>query len=114
MKIEKPDWYSLFGNPSSDFKGCLDTWFNKNVEPINRMLEKAVEVSGNVDQFSMSMWRATKGRGTEDNTHKALLINIQPIKKETAEDVLRDIIENEFRSMSTALLNRAKAVLNEA
>ena len=85
LKIERPDWSIFTDGLGRD----LDKWFDKDVEPINKMLESAVEVyayglSGD-KRFS---WSSTRGKKDDS---KALLINVEPIKQETCADVLRDI-----------------------
>lgn len=107
MKIERPDWNGFFG--ISDKLG-VEAWFNDKVEPINKMLSEGVEVFVPKDFKDPDGGFWGKNKQSFD-THKALLINIQPIKKETAEDVLRDILENEVLTPGGATERRAKAVL---
>lgn len=68
-----------------------------NLETANLLLreefEKWTVVSGFIDAFSMSAWRSTHGRGTEDDNYQSRLMPPRPIRKETAEDVLRDYIK---------------------
>jgi len=93
LQIEKPTWWKLINGtfPPQFSVDSLAKWFEENVEPINKMLAEGVEVFSKYDKTYLGyMW------STADNhhqNHKALLINIQPIEKETAEDVLRDFIE---------------------
>jgi len=91
----------------------LDNWWKKEVEPINKMLRDAVEVHSHMRSGEVC-W-AEKGFA-KDATHRAYLIGIEPIKKETAEDVLRDYIRrcesDESGSMDvTDIIERAKRVL---
>ena len=127
LKIEKPNWHVELITLNKSSSGMslaqeqwLNEWFHQEVEPINKILAEGVEVSGDVDDFSMSEWRSTKGRGYENNTHKALLINIQPIKKDTAEDVLRDLSKEVICTTTQKLAERmivlqarAKSVLEQ-
>jgi len=70
---------------------CFLEWFEKEVEPINKMLDEAVEVYGYSDlNVSNHTYASDK---QECDTHKALLINIQPIKKETAEEILQSFMD---------------------
>jgi hypothetical protein len=64
-------------------------------------------------------WYASEN-GTYPKTHTALLINIQPIKKESAEDILKDMIK-EYSDIEKYIgprgpfwdvFERAKAYLN--
>lgn len=112
MKIPRPD--DLYCD------GRFRQWFIAHVEPINRLLSEGVEVYQRrnlKNQPYESVWTPDWCHG---DTNKALLINIQPLKKETAEDVLRDLVryceeagiphvgeaDPEFK-----LYNRAKALL---
>ena len=108
MRIERPDW----GRMGSPFltKSTMNRWFEEKVEPINKMLSEGTKVEGYFTDSGYWIYDISKP------THKALLINIEPIKKDTAEDVLRDFVEAwEGRSGFTGkeLSQRAKAVLGE-
>ena len=116
MEIIEPNWYDLDCLPSMGPKKAR-IWFKENVEPINKLLAEGVEVYA--DKFEEDKPIYFKDRAGEGQ--KALLINLQPIKAETAEDVLRDAIEFlDPHSDSEAkpdynheLFKRAKAVLKE-
>ena len=118
MKIERPDWLVLMRpdrtDPDSYFKKSeFDEWFDKHVEPINKMLEEGVEVY-NDETLSDTIWAYDmRPEFVKDQTRKALLINIQPIVKETAEDVLSDILNADWDDLGSDLHDRAKAVLGE-
>jgi len=115
--IERPDWKNITVHStqvggwycSDEINKNLNDWFDKHVEPINKMLSKAVEVqSGNKESLHWSAY------DVREATHKALLINIEPIVKDTVEIVLRDMTntlingtEHDFK----AVLERAKKVL---
>lgn len=75
---------------------CITTGYLA-IGEANRLLREEIEkwtvVSGFIDAFSMSAWRSTHGRGTEDDNYQSRLLPPRPIRKETAEDVLRDYIK---------------------
>ena len=120
MKIKRPG--NIFGKTEVSVEWFYD-WFDQCVEPVNKMLSEAVEV------VSFSPWAGANytwmDRGDykkcdikEDIHHKALLINIEPIKKETAEDILRDILEDSYigenyNDIYNDLKKRAKKVLEK-
>lgn len=117
MKIERPDWAYEGAFPANNdleyAENCLNEWFDKHVEPINKMLSEGVEVYGfqGPEGYAMEQFHSK-----ETDTHKGILINIEPIKKETAEDVLRDIVrdcDNAGIESMEDYYNRAKKVLGE-
>lgn len=123
LEIEKPNWDQVTkviygGGVTTWISSGLDTWFENHVEPINKMLSEGYEVfSRSNTTYLGDMWSIADNHHM---THKALLINIQPIKKETAEDVLRDFVkskltEGPYASWGTgdlcSLHDRAKALL---
>lgn len=94
MKIERPDWYEVLEvkTIANIYKTHLNRAWDKAVGPVNKMLSDGVEVttangSDWNDEYAINL------------THKALLINIEPIKEESAEDILRDIF-NQYKDMS--------------
>ena len=114
MKIERPFW----GRGSEEKPGlgpinapAFYKWFDKYVEPVNKMLADAIEV------YRIESSPAYTLSPTPGDTHKALLINIQPIRKETAEDVLRCMLrereENPNLVFQESWFQRAKAVLEK-
>lgn len=95
MKIERPVWCEFVGTIPTSISYDLNKWFDTHVEPINKMLSKGVEVhktSGSLKYCWLDKPIDAMGfvQGNYP-THKALLINIEPIKQETAEDILRDV-----------------------
>ena len=85
-KIDRPNWGENF-----------DFWFDKNIEPINKALDEAVEVGFYGDPTNSllvagGMTRFKTDVTDPDCTHTALLLNAQPIKVESAADVLRELI----------------------
>ena len=111
MRIERPDWKRM-GSPFLA-KSTLDRWFDDVVEPINKMLSEGVEVVG--DYTDSGYWVYD----TDKPTHKALLINIELTKKDTAEDLIRDLLSSDVVMEADGLENwkrwkqRAKEVLGE-
>lgn len=87
----------------------------------NAKLQAAgVEVQCHIDSRSCDKdrWVAFEHAKMDHHTHKALLINIEPIKEETCADVLRDMIEtskaHEYINTSdnAPWIKRAKAALD--
>lgn len=79
MKIKRPHQFT------SDM---FNRWFDECVEPINEMLAEGVEAYGhefkskeNRSKGTWTTWKAST------DTHKALLINIEPIEKPQSKDV---------------------------
>lgn len=115
MRIEKPNW------PGSEWLGGMserfNAWFDKEVEPINGLLSEGGEVYGEND----GCWFDDGAQDERINTHKALLINIQPIKKDTANTLLKDLVQGFFNANTledeSALLKdialRARDVLDD-
>lgn len=84
--IKKPQFYTelLNGDKTKErviTKEDFDLWFND-------LLKDAVEVYGNKNG---AQWFVTKGRHVREE-HKALLINIEPIRQESCADVLKDLV----------------------
>lgn len=97
MKIEKPKF--LVGWTTNSSRRRFDDWFANEVEPINKMLSEAIGMSGCADVgdsylYFDSVASESDTKPRSHHTHTALLINPQPIKKETAEDVLRAIVHH--------------------
>ena len=122
MKIIRPDWYSRYGHRShevglNDLNNWFQDWFSENVKPINKMLSEGVEVYSTTHTGHGKTWNSAQ---VMDDTHTALLINIRPVKKETAEDVLREFIEEAEHwfdgnscDIKPSLVKRAKAALGD-
>ena len=114
-RIECPDWDRLFRHDSRRLNETITMvfarWFRENVEPINKMLSEGYTVYYN----GHHIWY--KGSPGRDAINKALVINIEPIKKETAEDVLRDILAKDadvsnMTRLGQDAIDRAKKVLH--
>jgi len=110
--IERADWYDLIAA----------------VEDMNKMLAGGITLiknNGTYAWFEKENVTQKTIDSREGRISEALLINIQPIKKETAEDVLRDLVALEFMKVKmndihdhdnrplNKLKERAKAVLEK-
>lgn len=143
LKIKRPNWaecfvpvgfdYNRIQNLSlREYRECrsallrkLGGWFTDNVEPINKMLDAAVEVKcvkGLWGPNKEEMWVAEEPHVTShQRTHTALLINIQTIKQKTREEklegCLRGLIEIGKRDLSNlkydGYFDSAKELLKE-
>jgi hypothetical protein len=102
----------------------VQTWFNTHIAPLNKLIEGAVEVEG-ADRCE-TIYARPGYFAKEDVKQKALLIGIEPIVKETAEDILIDIINKiginicgiemldvKYKSLMPEL-QRAKALLESS
>jgi len=99
MKIERPKWQSMLdtGPPYSNPLDDLNRWFDKYVEPVNKILSEGIEVSGHRQREGWLMG-SLLDENNDGDTHKALLINIEPLKKLTATEekavkILNQIIQ---------------------
>ena len=107
MKIKKPHYDGFY--PSLYGDTVFEAWYNEVCEPINKMLSEGVEVCGYVTEDHVSM-HENHNAGSSD-THKALLINIEPIKQDSVEQFLKDIIQDENIESIGSLRSRAKKLL---
>lgn len=133
MKIERPNWlndiipsdYDPVDNklkitdPIKCFNSLLlhlNHWFDNSVEPVNKMLSKRIRVYTTKGNHSIDLNAYWSPYTMGYDTHEALLINMQLIKKETAEDVLRDLLKIEPRTHSeySRLVERARVILEGA
>jgi len=122
MKIDRPDWLTMTQSPDEHWRlGQLDKWFNENVKPLNDKIEKAIRVYG-PDPTTIVFCR---DQVEELDRYSGLVIDYGPMKKETAEDVLRDYLKTELKSIAhygeyserspfPEIIKRAKAVLSDA
>ena len=119
-KIERPDWEEVINVDTAlqyiapRLKRNLERWFNKHIEPINRALDGAVEVYANHGETSLGYtWTTKKWAGGD--THKAFLINIEPLKQETCADVLKEWVDAcgiaKLNKPEVDIFMRAKAAL---
>jgi hypothetical protein len=115
MRIEKPDW-------KYDIVECegFRQWWSDVIEPINLMLEDGVEVYSFEPLKKSVRWTPQWGHDESEFHSKGLLINIQPIKQESASDVLREFVKKSKEVSPTGqswpndiidILNRAKAAI---
>lgn len=94
----------------------FNKWWQAEIVPL---FENAVEVYGlNCNGWSsFSQYHNEPQTNTPEQqgkTHRALLINIQPIKEETAEDMLREIVESSTKRLGMVdveKIDKAKAWL---
>ena len=120
MKIEKPD--HIVWKQMGHF--AFERWFEANVEPINKLLAEGVEVYANHNKASKG-YAWTVEHWTDSDTHKALLIGIEPIKPKTKEeralDLLREMLAEwedakegvEYFFIVRHQYNELKALLSE-
>lgn len=115
-KIERPDWLreivGVFDGNVRVIERAND-WFTQNVEPVNRLLEEAEPVYSCNKHTGMAcaLW-GREDREDYHNTHKAYVIAVQPIKHETAEELLREFINKRPDGLVlAAFIERAKKVL---
>ncbi len=112
-RIERPDWKDT-QHFAPTMVLLFDRWFTENIEPINKAIDEAVIVCAVTT--SGCIW--TEGAHEKDN-YQALLINIEPIKKDTAEDILRELIKEQkdwgysTHTKMHALIVRSKKLLLE-
>lgn len=123
-KPEMPEWFKHgHDDPKSLAINIVefDQWYDKEIRPL---FENAVEVYRS--RFSGG-WSQNPERIKEGDTHKALIINIQPIKEETAEDLLREFVaqreiierityvpeDRDQRGCTLELMSKAKAFLEK-
>lgn len=74
--------------------------FNKFIQPINDALDEAVEVYHREDGRETKVWCSLRKSYGVDDTHKALLVNIEPIKQESCADLLAEAVELEIPIVS--------------
>lgn len=87
---------------------------DKYVDEINKALDSAVEVYTAPGMGNETSWVTHE---LESRTHKALLINIEPIREDTCADVLREMLNtmgndaDRYTPYGEDLASRAKAAL---
>lgn len=91
LGFQPDDWSD--GLTKSDF----NEWYDREIKPL---FENAVEVTGALDGNNITQ-PFGQVRGSHD-IHNALLIKIEPIKKETAEDLLREYVNLGLGKMAKA------------
>lgn len=99
----------------------FDEWYDKDIKPL---FDTAIEVKASVDldDVAGAHWYAPDKNviRKELYSHKALLICIEPIKRETAENILRELLYyEEAKSFGMSfverleIIDRAKSFLNK-
>lgn len=110
MKIERPDWYPMLGIGNGPrytervSREKLDQWFDNHIEPINKMLADGVEVYGYNDvsvEYEGEGWCFAQSEAPND-THKALLVDIQSIRKKSREQQLEEFVK-EYQDLSKSI-----------
>ena len=90
----------------------INTWEFVRASDLEALLAKGVRVYGEINAANQHAWTDTNV--IPGATSTALLIDIQPIKRETAEDVLRDWLrfaEASPFAKDDSMLERARRVL---
>jgi len=115
VKIERP----ASGYEIVECSG-FQQWWDDHIEPINKMLSDSKQRTVYMYEGNVFWDVAETHYSNRPLVKTANIINIQPIKKETAEDVLREIYKHQTDKWSYAkdepmdeLLKRARAVLGE-
>lgn len=113
LKIERPSFEEIIANWDSsgslagfDFAKA-DKWFTECVEPINQLLDSAFEVYARRDAPE---WLNNR---FEDSTHKAWIIGVEPIKKETAQSLLKRLLDDPDNSIKPIYRNKYEALGEE-
>jgi hypothetical protein len=84
----------------------FNDWYAKEITPL---FENAVEVYGD-GRIEQGLWSMQKGDCAINQTHRALLINIKPIKEETAEDIVKELANCDWTNKSSMnIVEKAKA-----
>lgn len=123
-KIKKPDFVAMWAQSSStSMKSVYDKWFEENVEPINKAIDDAEVVYGWGKGYDWYPSQTIYKKNVTQPHHKALLINIEPIKQKTREEKLEEFVEAFLAEQSSRsyekgeamyiLKQRARVLLNE-
>ena len=102
--------------------GTLNEWFYEHVEPMNKLIEDARVVYGRQKSSSPNLNEGEKWtfKKFQSDTHRAYLIGFQPIKQESAEDILEAFVLDADRvhytdgSFMSKYVARAKAALDRS
>lgn len=127
LEIEKPqEWDAIIeaseSNPlcyklfSSMHESELDYWWDTKVQPKinahNAELERMLE--GSVELFNRpgldGIWNKAKSKSA---THRAWLIGIEPIEKDTPEQLLRRLLDDPDNNVKPIYHDKAKKVLDD-
>lgn len=78
--------------PNSMTKKAFDSWYDKEIRPLFENAEKVVGyIPAGAPKLGDAYCFGSFGGSSE--THQALLIKIEPIKEESAEDLLRQLLD---------------------
>lgn len=111
MKIERPIWNMI--TKANQHHDRLNMWFNDFVDPVNNILSAGVEIKGYHDKKAKSEFEfISDWDSCFTPTHKALLINIQPIKQQTREKKLEEFVELIASGRLYSVVDKAKALLD--
>lgn len=106
LDLKSAGWLTRHSIAYDICQRSFDAWYDTHIRPL---FENAVEIylstNGLVDGVDWSTDYSDK------YTHKALIINIEPIKEETAEDLLRELVNAIAKRDSTDAYCEAKAFL---
>ena len=110
MEIKGPDWYKVVYNLCTAQVEQLNEWFEKEVEPINKLLSEGVEVQSIMKWAGANyIWQDPGDIARSDSKdkphHKALLINIQEINPKTKEEKLLEALEWALHAYETDSVN---------
>ncbi len=121
LEIERPQWDFMQDKITKKLtvpflsEGNFNYFWKNEVEPINKLLREGVEVYSPEKNAKSPFWSTDDSKWSTGNSYKGLLINIQPIKQESAEGLLREIIEGDFYiTEEQSFIERAKAVLERS
>jgi len=89
-RIEIPEFFNLIEPSPANTISNLCDWFYREIEPLNKMIDEAVEVHLAISDNERLYYEPAKKKFA---THKAYLIGIEEIKLDTAEDILREILK---------------------
>jgi hypothetical protein len=97
-----------------DFQRLANLWFSENIEslgPASEVFWKEAPVTS----YQCMHWHGPE----KIHTHRAILIGIEPLKEETAEDLLKEMIKDFNSSIIVCntngrhLFEKARAYLNK-
>jgi len=124
-KIEIPEYSIGISSNCGYVRTSREDWDDlvKDIERVNAAIDKAVTVVNN-GGLENNIWSVTAHRGSP-YTHKALLINIEPIKKLTKEEKAIEFLEEFIIGFNTyadyedpshlqSYIIRAKEILGES
>lgn len=91
MKIARPNFEVVYNDSASfSMNKAMNDWFDEHVEPLNKMLAEGVELYGS-ETRPLDGWNQ---KSYESSTHKALLINSEPIKEKSREEKMTKLLSD--------------------